>query len=537
MAPSPTRTQDESTQQHLPRQRRLPMHRPAVTRIPLSRIVIASFAVVACAAGTVTVITTSGCDQNGAPVPEWVPRPVDHIPYPQHPFLSPNGTNNMHDDAYMSDTYEVSGPLPDGAEVTLKKFADNINTCVTITFDRQGRMLTTNVSILDVSLLLLDPETLDVLATYPLPPRDPSDPLFPYNDTSGATYFVMDNLDRVILTDSNNAIQVVAYSDDKNAFELVQRYDLSDVVVPMDAPARDHVQMAIPDWKGQYLWFTTRYGVVGTLCIASGNVQSTVLAGEEIENSFAVAEDGAYILTDHAMYRFEVNGDGAPVQVWAHPYDRGSHVKPSNFNQGSGTTPQIFGDLVAISNNADPRMDILFLKRSTGETVSSIPVFDDGRSTTENALPGLVRGGPNGKEYSVIVDNNYGIERNKLLTTEGCWTDHAGTLVRIDLVPDARGDYHATQVWRSPEKSSQLLPKISLTDGILYVYTYKWLTDEETYDWYLTGIDFFTGKTLFSIPTGKGLDYTNFGQPLILGPDGHTAYLGTMAGLVRVRNP
>ena len=36
-----------------------------------------------------------------------------------------------------------------------------------------------------------------------------------------------------------------------------------------------------------------------------------------------------------------------------------------------------------------------------------------------------------------------------------------------------------------------------------------------------------------NFPTGAGLDYANFGQPMSLGPDG-TAYLGTMNGLLRV---
>jgi hypothetical protein len=67
----------------------------------------------------------------------------------------------------------------------------------------------------------------------------------------------------------------------------------------------------------------------------------------------------------------------------------------------------------------------------------------------------------------------------------------------------------------------------------LYVYTYEQLPDEE-YTWYLTAVDFGTGETVFSVPTGEGLDYTNFGPPLIIGPDG-TAYLGTMGGLLRIQ--
>src|SRR3954452_17093063 len=40
----------------------------------------------------------------GAPPP---PQPTAPPPVPQNPWLSPNGTNSMHDDAYASDAYAV----------------------------------------------------------------------------------------------------------------------------------------------------------------------------------------------------------------------------------------------------------------------------------------------------------------------------------------------------------------------------------------------------------------------------------------------
>ncbi len=457
---------------------------------------------------------------------------IPHISYPQHPHMAPNGRNNMHDDAYMSDTYELPGPMGKNPYVKLQSYANGTNTCVTIAFDSQDRILTTSASMLSFRLLLLDPDSLQVLASYDLPDRDPTDPLFPYDDTSGATYFVLDDKDRIILADAENSIQLVKYFDESKQFKLVQRYDLSQYTVPMTAPARDHIQMAIPSWDGRYLWFTSRYGMVGTIDTDSGKVQTTELQGEELENSFAMAEDGTYIVSDHAMYRFSADNDGKPVQDWRTPYDRGTTVKPSNFNQGSGTTPQIFGDLVAIGDNAEPRMNILFLRRSDGSEVCRLAVFGEGKSTTENALPGLVRQGPHGLEYSVIVDNNYGIRRDEVLNPGGAWTDHAGHMVRVDALEQKDGTWKCTQVWESQEKSSQVLPKLSLSNGLLYIYTYK-LQDDGQYQWFLTGLDFETGKTAFSIPTGSGIDYANFGQPLALGPDS-TAYLGTMGGLVRI---
>jgi len=319
---------------------------------------------------------------------------------------------------------------------------------------------------------------------------------------------------------------------------LLESFDLSDHVVPLDPPAMDHVQMAMPDWQG-LLWFTTRYGKVGTLNEETGEVRTIELTGEEMQNSFTMGEDGAYIITDHAMYRFHAAEDGTPVQDWRTKYDRGSRIKPSMINQGSGTTPQLFGDMVAIGDNADPRMHIIFLKRSDGSEVCQLPVFADDESTTENALPGFVREGPNGIEYSVIVENNYGKLSDNLLKAGGCCADSVGGLVRIDMIPDGQGAYTCQQIWSSPENSCSTVPKLSLGNGLLYLYTYERLPGNDPPDnfgYYLTAVDFESGETVFRIPTGTGIQYTDFGAPITLSPDRGKVYIGSMGGLVTIQD-
>jgi hypothetical protein len=470
-----------------------------------------------------------GCSSGGET--RWT---VPHLSVPQHPELAPNGRSNMHNDAYMTDTYEIDGPGNHQPEVLLRSYAEGTNTCTTLVFDSQDRVITTSASMLSFTIHLLDPASLESLAAYPLPPRDPLDPLFPYDDTSGAAYFVLDKQERILFSDAENALQLIRYNDSQGVFRRLARFDLTAHLAERVPPSRDHVQMAIPDWEGRHLWFTTRYGRVGTVEEASGQVRTLALEGEEIQNSFAVAEDGVYILSDHALYRFSAAADGAPRVDWRHAYERGTRVKPSNFNQGSGTTPQLFGEMVAIADNAEPRMNVLFIRRADGQVACQLPVFDEGLSTTENALPGLVRRGPKGLEYSVVVDNNYGILRHNILGAGRSWAEHAGGLARVDMAPDGQGGFSCFEVWRSAEKSSQVLPKLSLSNGLLYVYTYQPRQDGD-YDFFLTAVDFETGETRFSIPTGGGLDYANFGPPLALGPDG-AAYLGTMGGLLRVRD-
>ena len=75
---------------------------------------------VACVAALLpSVIIPAGASAHGrlpAAVPPFVgapavPRPVVAPAVPHHPFMAPNGRSNLHDDAYMSDTYVTSGPL------------------------------------------------------------------------------------------------------------------------------------------------------------------------------------------------------------------------------------------------------------------------------------------------------------------------------------------------------------------------------------------------------------------------------------------
>jgi hypothetical protein len=90
--------------------------------------------------------------QPGAqPVPAFVgdaasPVPVFTPPIPQNRFLAPNGLSNVHNDAYMSDTYATGGPL---SYAPMRVFSAFLGTSddwlalpISMAFDRYGRILT-----------------------------------------------------------------------------------------------------------------------------------------------------------------------------------------------------------------------------------------------------------------------------------------------------------------------------------------------------------------------------------------------------------
>jgi hypothetical protein len=437
------------------------------------------------------------------------PQPVPSFPVPQNPNLAANGRSNMHDDAYATNTYTWSGPLGRRPAVTSALYG--VAECATQAFDRAGRIVALCGELSGPVLRLINPSTLGVIAGMGLPGRKLDPSVNPLSDLCGGTYFYLDDQDRVVVATTNRHIDVVA--DTGSAFALRRSYDLSSTV-----PADDCLIALMPDWTG-HIWFATGNGIVGELDPGAGTVRAVQLAGEIIDNSFAVDETGGvYVVSDHAMYRFDLAPDGAPVVTWREPYDRGSMQKPGQLAQGSGTTPALLGsDYVAITDNADPRMHVVVYRRSDGAFVCSAPVFAAGASDTENSMVAFGN--------SLIVENNYGYQGPQS-TTLGKTT--APGIARVDV-----SDGACNVAWTSAEIAPTSVPKASLANGLLYVYTKPagLLVDA----WYLTAIDLRTGRTAFSKLVGTGPEFNNHYAAIYLGPNG-SAYIATLAGMVRVHD-
>jgi hypothetical protein len=162
-------------------------------------------------------------------------------------------------------------------------------------------------------------------------------------------------------------------------------------------------------------------------------------------------------------------------------------------------------------------MAVLVFKRARAVTGSRLvcrqPVFGKGASDTDQSLIAT--------PTAMVVENNYGytgpssVMQGKT-TTPG--------LARVNL--DPRGGCHVA--WTSNEAAPSVVPKLALGAGLVYTYT----KGTDSHDpWYLTTLDFRTGKTVYKARTGSGLGYNNNYAPVTLGPDG-TAYVGTLGGLV-----
>ncbi len=451
-------------------------------------------------------------DPNGGGLPAELGHAAKADPFsvpltPRHPFMAPNGKSNIHVDAYQTDTNTTAGPL--GPTATNSAFF--VHECASITFDSQGRLVSICVGLDRPVLTMLDPQTLTPLATYDLPPRQGSSPGGTFTDFSGGGYFYLDNRDRVVTATSQRHVLIIGETS-APGFSVQHDYDLTGALA-----SDDKIISALPDWKGR-IWFASVNGVVGWISRATGHVHSKDL-GEHIGNSFAVDEKGSvYMVTDKALYRLRAQG-GRVREQWRRTYANDETTKPGQTQAGSGTTPTLMdgGRLVAITDNSDPE-HVLAFKRATHahghRLVCKRRIFRRGASATDQSLVGAGR--------SLIAENNYGYSVQA--TEEGGLTKRG--LQRIDV---GRRLHGCRTVWRSKARAPSVVPKVSTKTGLLYTYTKAAVGSKDP--WYLTALDFDTGKVMWKRLAGDGLGFNNNYAPITISPAGGI-YLGVLGGIV-----
>lgn len=466
----------------------------------------------------------------------------------EHPYLAAEGQNGMHSNSFNTGAYDFEAPTGKDAVINSKSMNVFGGLCATTMFDSKGRLMCISGNVVGFRLLLMDPDTLDIICETRLPQRASTIAAlkaFQFSkiseDTSGGAYCHLLKGDRPIIGNSENVIQVfcVDESDGAPQWKVDCQWDVMSAL-----PEGSYITDAIPDYEGN-VWFVTRPGEVGyienALNSKTGNEKVHVVNlkeltgldnGEEIQNTLAICADGIYIVSDYAMYRFEIGQNGNPSYTWRTEYDRGTTLKPGAINQGSGTTPTLLdckradgsiAHLVAITDNADNQINVVVYERESGKVLAEVPCFTNGKSVSENSLIAYGR--------SFIVENNYSEKGAAFLkmnpsSEQGIW--------RIDMNENCDGAFVA---WESTEASCTVVPKLSTKTGLVYLYTREYNKKIPSFAvaWYFTAIDFRTGETVFKVHTGNGINWNNSYGPITIGPNG-TAYVGVFNGIVSVKD-
>ena len=473
--------------------------------------------------------------------PDFVPKTLPPTGEPQHPLMAINDSSVMHAGGWESDTHPAAAIFSKDVKVTSRRAGGKAaRQCATFSFIKAGHPLILCGGLTSFRLQLLDKDTLELLAFYDLPMRPSTFEAFVkrdmdiiFQDTSGGAYFYLDEQDRAVLADSQQRIRRIAAVKTNEAWELklVDSWDMN-AHVPNDCfhynnliakGECDALTTVMPDYNG-LIWWVTRHGRIGSLNPATGEVIATDFGGEQVQNSFALDKSGAYIVTDHAMYRMTLE-NGLPTQQWRIEYDRGTRRKIGSINQGSGTSPTILGGgkYVTWTDNADDKIAVIIahmgeVPQGRTRQICRIPIFKSGASATDNSMIGYGR--------SVIVENNHGYT-NSMIQKD--YRAVSGGVVRVDVREDESG---CDIIWESDLKVPSVVPKMSLGNGIAYFYSFDFIENDERL-WALVGLDYETGKEVIRVPTGTGVAYNNNWASIAIAPNGET-YVGTRQGLLKI---
>jgi hypothetical protein len=457
-------------------------------------------------------------------------RPVSIPVVPTNPFMAPVGTSNIHNDTYMSDSYQWSGPLGKKTKVTSTWAGGE---CASITFNAAGQLIAICLTPQTPAYLtLMDPGSLKVLTRYNLTNRPAAVGALSkrdYTELSGG-YFYLDNLDRpVVATADRHLITFeLVRSGSKYSFQPVSDVDLNASITagqPTFAATGDSILSALPDFKGN-VWFVTTQGLVGALNPTTGVSQTIRLENEGITQSFSMDETGGvFIVSNVAMYRFDAAADtGTPTQSWRTVYANvGGEAKPGQKSAGSGTSPTVMsGGRVAITDNADPMNVVVYNTAINAPTrlVCLAPVFNKGASATENSLISI--------GDALIVENNYG---NLTVQSPSKGKTTTPGFARVDV--QAGGT--CKNVWTNTKVSApSVVPKFSAATGLIYTYT-KPKGPGKIDRWYWTALDYRTGGVVYSKLAGTGNAFNNSYASLYVAPNG-VGYVGVLKGLIRVED-
>ena len=435
--------------------------------------------------------------------------PVAAVGAPDHPGLAPGQFSVIHNDAWMTDAY-VDLPLTDPESASVVSFFAG-GDCASLVWNPEGNLVAVCVSPTEVRAFVLDPLTLEPLVESQLATRAVTTRAL--TDFSGGGYAFLDAQDRLVTPLPDGRIARF----DSATLNLVDEFSVADQLIP-----GEQITSALPDASGM-LWFVGQRGSVGLLNTSTATAQSIRLAdpsgGEvDIENSFAVDEaGGAYVVTSAELVRLDTEAE-RPVVSWRQPYDRGERRKPGQTSRASGTTPTVFrgGDFVAITDNADPRMNVVVVDARGGSprVHCTVPVFSDGISATENSLIAM--------GDSLFVENNY--DYTLLSVASGRVT--APGLARIDV-----SDSGCEASWTSEDAIiPSLVSKGVAASGVVLTYT-KTANLLGFDEWWFTGVDAVSGEVRWRRLAGTGPLLNNHYAAGYVGPTGNV-YVGTVSGLV-----
>lgn len=381
-----------------------------------------------------------------------------------------------------------------------------------------------------------------------------------FRDTSGGAYFYLSDKNNIYIPGSNNNILRISVANRKFLKDGMRSINIQEQILAgslIDPSMANRGQLNVltailPDAHGN-VWFTSKFGIIGLIhrtdkykdtdCpkvyasfigfygaktkvkkvfgkdlddigditfYQEGNnltpeirqefieeISNDPNTREEIQNSFSVSDDGVYVLSNVALYKFFFNEETKRIEMnpkWIEAFKRGDLIYPNDFsfkpghlNNGGGTTPTLMDDrFVAIGDNDSSQININIYDQETGNLVFRHKLFEDGASACENSIVAY--------KNSFVIANTYGyVDPFKT-------NDTPGGIERFDY-DEAKQTFVKNESWPAaglfdPKTAT---PKLSAGNGLIYVYNRSDQSFDGHKDWQLSAIDFRTGYRVFYI--------------------------------------
>lgn len=419
-------------------------------------------------------------------------KPLAPLGMPDNPgLLDELASGGVHTDGYNSSTSPLPGPLGLNPLVRhIQVSEEETRACTPLLLDTDGYLASLCISPLSQSeLVLFDPnDDFKILARTLVPERGA------LLDPAGGWYTRMDDHGRPLVPTATQELRAYKAVETDGTFEwtIDEQWDLSELL-PRGMSASD----VIPSFTGGY-WYISGFAHIGHLDPATGegstvwlNTQDNIDRGvyELAGVALTVGPEGAYFLTNAAIYMFDLDEQGAPRQRWRWEYDplaRGVDLStPTLHDEGrlvtfsindieAGTT-----ELVVLKTSAEP---MTFEERQ----VCRMSMFREGTAAIKNTTMGYHR--------SIVAENNHGGDFYEV-------GDFPPGISRVDVREDYSG---CDLIWENYDVSSQVPPRLSTGDGHIWLYSHRMGQGEDVHAYYLTALDFETGEIDSQVFLGSG---------------------------------
>lgn len=477
---------------------------------------------------------------------------------PQNPWMAPNDFGSPHQDSWCSESVSLDGPTQTNLLLTeqYNPFGYTPNMVCNSRNQMVGMSLDYGTS--QFWLVVFD-EDCTIISGTPAGQRS--------GNTFGGGYFYMDNNDNTIVVQNNHVVSYPTANvqpKEGDIYALKPNWRSADIIeLVTGSPDNNTLYSSLPVWDkdrpnlywcliaGEYDYQNypdstlTSNAWIAVVEIDPDSGATTLVGSLELDrqwnnNTFAVDDKGAYFVTNGLddknlctggyLWAVELAGDEVKAR-WKTPYDNAGYMKPGQKNIGSGTTPTLTRmddgtELVGITDNADPQLNVMICRRDDGSVISKTPCFSRMRSADEASLIGV------GDTF--VVENNFG---------------HYPTWPFSQLVPNGPGmemirvnpadtDHPAEEIWYLQNVHFYAMNMLCRGSGIIFAHTCDWSDDISSVKggmYYVSAIDSFDGRVIWRIPLGRGVNYCHEYGGIYFNHNGDL-FIGTNQYLVSIKN-